>query len=251
MTTQDAFQVAYRELEQKMEAQAERDRSVFLPSAAPASPVDFVLICMEPSLGSNSANQVREGVRAGSKNFFSSVEDFILHFSARRFLCGPTQRYHVTDWSKGAMRVKVAREARDRRYARWYPLLLEEIDLVAAANAGFIAVGNVVAKELQRRTFRRPLCEVIHYSGQAARARKAFVAARKASFEAFRETVSLEDIRATAEEALRSANVPSVFRERTLGRLDKSQLTDSRKQLVFHYKIKFEFFRSQLPPAGA
>lgn len=242
----DAFRDAYRKLEQKMESRAEDDGDVFLPSAAPSGPVDFVLICMEPSLGSNSADQVRERVRAGSRNFLHSVEDFILHFSAHTYLCGPTKHYHVTDWSEGAMRVKVAREARDRRYARWYLLLLEEVQLVSAPNAGFVAVGGVVAKELQRRNFRGPLCEVLHYSGQAARARKAFVAERKASFEAFRETVSLRDVRATAEEVLRSANVLSAFSEEALGRLDWAQLTESRKQLVFHYKVKFESFRAQL-----
>jgi hypothetical protein len=33
-------------------------------------------------------------------------EDFILHFCVRRYLCGPAQQYHITDFSKGAMLVE-------------------------------------------------------------------------------------------------------------------------------------------------
>jgi len=243
--TLDAFHFAYRSLEQEMKDQAEGDGCVFLPSAAPAGPVDYVLICMEPSLGSTSADHVREHVEAGGRNFLSSIEDFILHFSARNYLCGPTQRYHVTDWSKGAMRVAVARAARDQRYTKWYPFLLEEIELVAAPNAGFIAVGAVVAEELQRRNFRRPLCRVIHYSGQAARARKKGIAGREPAFEDFRDSVSLKDLLVTAEEILRSACVPTAIRDETLTKLEKRQLTTSRKQLIFNYKVAFESFRTR------
>lgn len=247
-TTHDAFQLAYRSIEQQMKARAEEDGNVFLPSAAPAGPVDYVLICMEPSLGrwATSAAQARERVEGGFRNFLSSIEGFILHFSAQAFLCASGERYHITDFSKGAMLVKNARAARAERYDKWYPLLMKEIELVASSRAGFVAVGSHVAGELERRGFRRPLVKVIHYSGQAARARKAFVAEHKADFEKFRETVSLRDIRAAAEEVLRSANVPPAFREEALGRLDRTQLTESRKQLVFNYKVKFESLRLQL-----
>ena len=232
-----------------MKARAEEDRDVFLPNVMPAGPVDYVLICMEPSLGlgAGAPDKTRERVEAGSKNFLFSFEDFILHYSARAYLCGPAQTYYVTDFSKGAMLVKVARAARDQRYARWYPLLLEEIELVAAPNAGFVAVGRVVARELQRRGFRRPLCEVMHYGGQAAKARKAGIAGQESSFEAFRATVSLRDILAKAEEVLRSAHVPVGDQDRTLAKLARSELTTLRKQLIFNYKVAFESFRSKVP----
>jgi hypothetical protein len=45
---------------------------------------------------------------------------------------------------------------------------------------------------------------------------------------------------ATAEGALKAAHVPSEIRDETLSRLAKSQLTTSRQQLIFNYKIAFE-----------
>jgi hypothetical protein len=244
-----AFQLAYRALEQKMKVLAEEDGMVFLPNPSPGGPADYVLICMEPSLGrwATSEGQARERVEAGFRNFLSSIEDFIVHLCARTYLCGPGQHYHVTDLSKGAMPVEAARAAREQRYAKWYPLLLEEIELVAARNAGFVAVGAIVAQQLRQRGFGRPVVPVIHYSGQAARARSVGIAGRESSFEAFRETVSLQDILATAEVVLRSSHIPAAIRDGTLARLAKGQLTTSRKQLIFNYKIAFESFRSRVP----
>jgi hypothetical protein len=125
-----SFHTAYRELEEKMKALAEADGDVFLPNPEPPSPVHYVLICMEPSLGwwAQSADHARSRVEAGFRNFLFSIEDFILHFCVRRYLCGPAERYHMTDFSKGAMLVDRAGLARIQRYDRWYALLQEEID---------------------------------------------------------------------------------------------------------------------------
>src|SRR5208337_1287438 len=120
-----------------------------------------------------------------------SMEDFILHFCARRYLCKPQERYHITDLSKGAMHVKQAGLLRMERYDRWYPLLLEEIDLVAYPNAGIVTVGKVVSRHLEERNFLRSFTPVIHYSGQAGPARNAGIAGREDIFHGFRESVSL------------------------------------------------------------
>ena len=45
------FRAKYRRLEDRMRALAEADDDVFLPNPEPVEPVDYVLICMEPSLG--------------------------------------------------------------------------------------------------------------------------------------------------------------------------------------------------------
>jgi hypothetical protein len=130
------------------------------------------------------------------------------------------------------------------RYDRWYELLQEEIELVATPNVGIVAVGNVVSQHLERRDFRRPFTKVIHYSGQAGRARSAGIVGREDSFRAFRDSVSLEDVIATAEGVLRAARVPAEIRDETLSRLARSQLTTSRQQLIFNYKVAFESMRS-------
>jgi hypothetical protein len=124
MRIDDGFRAAYRELQARMKVLAEADGDVFLPNPEPLGPVEYVFVCMEPSLGrwARSADEARSKVEAGFQNFLSSIEDFILHFCIQQYLCEPTQRYHITDLSKGAMLVKRGRVARTQRYDRWYGL---------------------------------------------------------------------------------------------------------------------------------
>jgi hypothetical protein len=246
MLIDESFHTAYRELEERMKVLAEEDGNVFLPNPEPLGTVQYILICMEPSLGrwARSDDHARSRVEAGFRNFLLSIEDFILHFCVRRYLCGPAERYHITDFSKGAMHGKRADSARTQRYDRWYCLLQQEIDLCANPSAGIVAVGNGVAKHLERRRFPRPFTPVIHYSGQAGLARRKGIVGREDSFRAFRGSVCLKDVVATAEDVFKGVHVPSEFRDETLARLAKSQLTTSRQQLIFIYKIAFESMRS-------
>src|SRR5437867_12283996 len=151
MRTDGNFQARYRALEKRMKAFAEAHGDIFVPNPQPDAPVQHVLICMEPSLGrwARSADEARAKVEAGFRNFLSSIEDFILHFCIQQYLCEPTQRYHITDLSRGAMLVERAGVARTQRYDRWYGLLVEELDLVATSGAGIFAVGNAVAQHLE------------------------------------------------------------------------------------------------------
>lgn len=111
MRIDEGFRAVYRELEARMEVLAEADGDVFLPNPKPLGPVEYVFVCMEPSLGrwARSADEARSKVEAGFQNFISSIEDFILHFCIQQYLCEPTQRYHITDLSKGAMLVTCRR----------------------------------------------------------------------------------------------------------------------------------------------
>ena len=246
MRVDGSFHAKYRELEARMKALAESEGDVFLPNTEPECPVQYVLICMEPSLGrwASSPDEARSKVEAGFRNFLFSEEDFILHFCARSYLCKPNERYHITDLSKGAMSVKRAGLERVERYNRWYPLLMEEIDLVAYQNAGIVTVGKVVSMHLEQRDFLRPFTPVIHYSGQAGPARNAGIGGREDSFHTFSESLSLEDVVSTAEEVLRASRVPPDIYDDTLKRLKRSQLTTSRKKLIFNYKVAFGSIRS-------
>ena len=109
-----------------MRALATADGDVFLPVPEPLSPVQYIFICMEPSLGGGSPEKARAEIEAGGRNFVNSIEDFLFHFSIRRYLCKPNERYHITDWSKGAMSVERAGIDRARRYDKWYSLLIDE-----------------------------------------------------------------------------------------------------------------------------
>jgi hypothetical protein len=132
------------------------------------------------------------------------------------------------------------RVARTQRYDRRYELLVEELDLVAVSRAGILAVGDAVAQYLKRRAFSRSFTKVIHYSGLAARARAAGIAGNEASFEESRRSVSLERVRATAEDVLMVSAIPARCRNETLARLGKSQLSQSHQQLIFNYKLALE-----------
>jgi hypothetical protein len=237
-----SFHAAYRELEGRMKRLAEADGDIFLPNPEPGGPVQYVLICMEPSLGrwARSSDQARRRIEAGFRNFLFSIEDFILHYSIRRYLCRSAQRYHITDLSKGAMLVERAGFARVQRYDRWFALMQEEIDLVATPDASIVAVGGTVSQHLLRRGFQRPFTRVIHYSGQAGRARRAGIAGREDEFQVFRDSVSLEDVVATADAVLRAACLPAEIRHETLSRLARCRLTTSLEQLMFTYKLAFE-----------
>lgn len=246
VATDPNFSAAYTSLEKRMEELADADGDVFLPNPTPKGLVDFVFICMEPSLGSwaQTKDKAKAKVRAGFKNFLFSLEDFILHFCARRYLCGGRERYHITDLSKGAMLVEHADVDRVERYDRWYALLEEELDLVARPGAEIVTVGRVVGEHLERRNFPRPFTQVLHYSSQAASARKVFVAGREHEFESFKDTVSLPDVLDNAETVLRDAGVPEEERAKMLSRLSNSKkLSESRRKLIFCYKTMFESIR--------
>jgi hypothetical protein len=240
------FHAAYRELEKRMKARAEDDGDVFLPNVEPEGPVHYVLIAMEPSLGgwAGSADEARSKVEAGYRNFLFSVEVMILHFCIRSYLCVPEEQYHITDLSKGAMLVGNAHLARVERYGRWYELLKDEINLVATPNAGIVAIGKVVADYLQRQSFARRFTPVIHYSPQAALARSRGIIGHEESFNEFSDSVSLGDLKTTAEQVLGAARVPVKIRDEALSQLKKSELTTSRKKLIFNYKLAFEKMRA-------
>lgn len=226
-----------------MKTLAKTDGAAFLPNIKPVSSVDYVFICMEPSLGrwARTVGEARDKVADGFRNFTSSIEDFILHFCIQNYLCKPTQRYHITDLSKGAMLVQHAGDMRIQRYNEWYGLLLEEMDIVGP-KAGIFAVGNVVANYLARAqpAFPRDFTQVIHYSPLAGRARIAGVVGHEKDFESFQNSVTLADLIATAKNVLKVSDIPESIRDATLNRMAMRTLTESQQKLIFNYKLAFE-----------
>ncbi len=235
------FASRYRDLELRMKARAEADGDIFLPNPAPSGPVDYALVCMEPSLGRWAATPgvASERIAAGFRNFIYSLEDFILHYCASRFLCADEQRYFVTDVSKGAMLVNWAAKERAERYSRWHDLLADELGLLLRPSGRVIAVGNAVARHFRDHGVRE-FSTIMHYSGQAAAGRNAAIVGREEEFGAYRDSVTLEDVVGNAEHYMLSFGIPASIRAETLARLSASVLTDSRQKLLFIYKTAFE-----------
>ena len=180
---------AYKNLERRFRAQVDRDKAhaiervvegwgVYLPCVEPTTQVDYILVGMEPSF--NWAKDVRDGekkVANGARNFGELPTNrkyplTLLILAMKRYLCHPGETYHMTDVSKGAMPGAVADLDRDRRYEEWYPLLVEEIEIVGKPGGPLIAIGKEVQKFLRRRGLEgktgRPLYAVQHYSRQAS-----------------------------------------------------------------------------------
>jgi len=235
----------YRDLDRRMKDRAESDGDVYLPNPEPTGTVDYIFICMEASLGrwARSAAAAQAKVAAGFRNFLAGIEPMLLHFSARRFLCNTGQRYHITDFSKGAMLVKHAGKARTDRYDKWYELLKEEIDLIAADGASVIAVGKTVAEHLRRYGLDWKVTTVIHYSPLASRARAARLEGHEDRFRKFASSISKEDIQATARVVLEESKVPPAICTEAFSIVERSQLSESRRKLVYCYKLDFEAIR--------
>jgi hypothetical protein len=241
MNNQD-FEQAYNKIEVRMRRLAKRNGEIYVPNIVPHGPVDYIFICMEPSLGEWARNrdEAKSRLNAGFRNFLDGFNTMILHYTIRNYLCRNNQRYHITDLSKGAMLVRDADADRTARYKRWYPLLLEEIDLVASANAIVFAVGSHVAQFLEKQNFHRPTTRLIHYSGTAVRHWDTVVREHKKNFKLFQSSVTQEDFLDTAKDVIESSRVPYVISERALGRLHRGNLTISRLKLMFNYKLIFD-----------
>lgn len=247
---EESFESAYRALESRFRRRAEADGDVYVPNPEPSGVVDCIFVCMEPSLGRWADSDPEKGralVEQGIRNFLYSMEDYVLHYAARHYLCRPDESYHVTDISKGAMLTDRASVSRQERYDRWYPLLREELDLLATEDTRIIAVGNAPYDYLTQKPVEWPLTQILHYSSQAARARNRAVEGREERFREFEGSVTHDDLLGMAEEVLQDAGVPEWVREETLSRLNERELTTSRQKLLFIYKEEFEELQASTP----
>ena len=221
------FEEAYESLEKEFVARVKEDnrefeekvkkgkyRGIYLPNVKPTSPVDYVVVGMEPSLGrwADNLDHARNKIDDGFRNF-CGVE--ILHFPIKEYLLRDGETYYLTDLAKGAMMTKSLYAGSTEKYEAWYPLLERELDLVAKPGAKVIAIGSKVDWFLSKKN----LCgrvyagSIPHYSTQAAGHRGKEIEARKKEYENFAAS------------------------------LQGSEWTDSEKRLLFDYAISFERIR--------
>ena len=239
------FKEAYKELGEKFKNKVEDDRtkgidSILLPNIAPAGPVDYVLIGMEPSLGNWARNQdparrmsiAEERIRGGFSNWCGV---WTLHHPVRKYLCRDGETYYVTDLAKGAMLTNSPAAGDERKYQDWYELLEEELGLVAKQDAKIISIGHKVGGFLSGKNIYAHAGIIPHYSTQAARSWGKEAESCPSRFEEF--AASLDSIPNNicmpghqCRPATKQRDVP---------------LSEPRKKLLFDYKVRFARIREQ------
>ena len=237
------FSERYARLERRFQNQVEKDRKVFgleggyVPNFPPSGPVDYVFVAMEPSTGVPGGHDCH-----GSEpplNFSWSVEDFILHYCVRNYLCGSGERYHLTDLAKGGMTVRDARTRRQERYERWYPLLREELALLnRPGRTRLIAIGKVVADFLKSKGLFERVERVLHYSRVNVAHWKKGIEPWAGDFPEFRRVFDEEAFRASVPEILADSPLASYAAHRPEGG-GPFRLTESRMKLMLYYKNRF------------
>jgi len=236
------FKKEYSDIECQMKHLADKNGDIYLPNPEPIKPVDYILICMEPSLGgwAHSKEEAKLKIDQGFRNFLAGFDPMLLHYSVRKYLCEGTQTYHITDFSKGAMLVDDAKINRAKRYEDWYKLLEEEVKLLEKPETKIIAVGKEVCRNLKLNKFPKPIETVIHYSPLAGRARSLRVAGYEDQFKDFKQNISHADVLAIAQEVIGNSGVPLQIKDDALSIIEKGKLTESRLKLLFSYKLEFE-----------
>ena len=248
-----SFLQRYEDLERKFCKRVQKDfddcrlESGMLRNIPPDAPVDFILIAQEPSWSGQTLTGIRpscwECVKdIENRNFCGHKNDFMFHYSLRNYLCGEEQTYYLTDLSKGAMATRQAAATSRETHRRWYPLLVEELNLVAKpGQTQVIAIGNKVHTFLKRGKKFDGIDKIIHYSGSANGARARAVKPYLSELPEFDETLKFDDFLDTTEKVLCEAGYSQESRQKKRQELWKgSRLTDGDKKFVFYYKKRFE-----------
>ena len=250
------FKRKYDRLEKKFCKKAKNERTIYLPNVCPDGPVDFLFVSMEPSL-KKWAKTTEEGerlIKEGFRNNLFDIDNFILHYCIRHFLC-QGHSYYITDLSKGAMPVEVASKGRRNRYQSWFPLFKEEFDIVSNRSTKVIAIGNAPYNFLKKKKFESKIdsgniLKILHYSNQAANYRKVAIEHHKSKFNSWVDQPLMKDIITDAREVLEDGGIPLPMGQYILQKLvaHGGDLTESQIQLIFTYKMTFETWKV-LPPS--
>ena len=213
----------------------------YLKYLAPRAPVDFVLVAKMTSIREKDAAETRPGeypdIPAPGYNLLASIGDLILNHAAYRHLCWPGERYYVTDLGKCAVPAKYVKgHVQQGEFEAWYPMLLEELELVAKPEATVIPVGSATADFLNARCDfpYRVTMPVLHWSGAAVSAAKMASSLFPREWDEYRRKTSWEDVRGSIEE---------IFIEAGLGKYVDSvdcRLKDTFKEFHAHYMFTYK-----------
>ena len=209
-------------------------RAFTCPTQLPESPVDYVLVAMEPSLRgwARDIPDAREKTCKGFRNFCGVWQ---LHYPVGKYLCREGETYYLTDLAKGAMDTGSPGAGNEKKYEAWYQLLEKELGLVAKPDAKIISVGGKVGSFLSRRGLYGHVGTIPHYSGQAAGHRGQEIAGKEEKFEKFR--AELATIPSWTHKPYYSCDAGH----------ESLEVTPSATEikLLFDYWVRFERIREQ------
>ena len=214
---------------------------VYLPNKLPPKKVPYIFIGMEPSFGkwAKSEIEAKEKISSGFVNFYSSKEDFILHYSIQKYL---SNEYYITDVSKIAMLVKNANEIRPLIYPYWQNHLKEEIQLFQCDGGEIFSIGNTPQKVLDYIFPSRSIRKIMHYSPAARGARKILTELYPDEFELFKTSIDSNEVSDFCLNLLVEIGLSDkLFNHIKSTGIDKlKMLNNSDLQLMFSYKKEFE-----------
>ena len=236
------FEEAYRQLKDKFRQRVDKDNkqwkfeSIFLPNVAPKAQVDYILVAMEPSLN-GWAQDIPDAHQKICKGFRNFCGVWLLHFPVSEYLCQEGETYYLTDLAKGAMATNSEGAGSKEKYETWYPLLEDELGLVAKSDAKIISIGSKVGGFLSGKGLYGHAGTVPHYSGSGTRYFGREIPGREEQYTKF--AAELKTIPGYSRKPGHSCenatdHVPTTITP-----------SESRKKLLFDYKIRFEHIRKQ------
>ena len=254
MKLDQTFKEQYDSLQSQWRQLAKNHGHHYLQYLAPRGSVDFVLVGKMTSIGEKDAADTEPGcypaIDPPGFNLLISLGDLILNYGAHRHLCKPGETYYLTDLGKCAIPPGQAKGKRaDDEFNKWYPMLLEELKLVAKPNATVIPVGGATGNFLKRQSdFCYRLTEpVLHWS------RAAIVAAKMASslfpheWKEFHQATNWEDLRTSTEEILTEAGLDQHMDD--INRRYKGKFGETQIHLMFTYKKEMPLRRPDMSKA--
>ncbi|MCE2501723.1 MAG: hypothetical protein J4G13_12820 [Dehalococcoidia bacterium] len=197
----------YENLQSKWRQLAIKRKRQYLQYLAPRARVDFVLAGKMTSIGEKDAAEIPPGeypdIDPPGYNLLTSIGDLILNYGAHRHLCQPGERYYLTDLGKGAVPPKYAKgKTQKEEFTAWYPMLLEELKLVAKPDTTVVPIGSATGDFLRAQPNfpYRLTTPILHWSRAAVSAAKMAGSLFPREWDEYRRSTSWEDLRTSTEE---------------------------------------------------
>lgn len=219
---------------------------LYLPNIIPTEKVHYIFIAMEPSFGKwKSVEEAQNQINNGFRNFISSKEDFLLHYSISNYL---SKSYHITDISKVASKVNNIDEIRTKIYEKCTNQLYDEIKLFGFNNTKIICLGKKSFEEISNCKFftNYQKHEILHFSKRAILHRNRIPNKNPEEFNEFINNFSSLNFKNFIIEIL-NKNIDNIYIKNTILKKLKLNVEDSDinvneydYKLLFTYKISFE-----------